>query len=234
MNTQCSSVISLPTLNPGHTTAEYQLSNSARLSLGQIDPDRCINTASFERFLYWLGSDRQTAGRKYETIRARLIMMFRARQCVFAEDLADATLDRVARKLTYITTEFAGDPARYFYGVAKKIYLEYQHEIMTQRSKAGCSLPRPEDEDFENKLKQLDEALNAIPKADRELILTYYADGGKNKINNRRILAEQLGIGPNALRLRVYRIRRTIKNYMFRSQANLKKRIVRAKRFDRL
>jgi DNA-directed RNA polymerase specialized sigma24 family protein len=179
--------------------------------------DGQVNVAEFERFLGWLGPDPESAGRKYELIRGRLIMMFRARRCPFAEDLADTTFERVARKLADLTAEFTGDPARYFYGVAKKVYLEYQRDIMNKRRRDRYSLPTTtEDQDLENLLKQLDDALSAIPKSDRELILTYYTDSGRNKINHRRALAEQFGIELNALRLRVFRIRREIKNYMLR------------------
>ena len=176
------------------------------------------NAAAFERFLCWLGPDPESAGRKYELIRGRLIMMFKARRCVFAEDLADTTFERVARKLTDLTTEFNGDPARYFYGVAKKVFLEYQRELMTKRKTAGYSSPASaEDEDLEDMLKRLDEALSTISKSDRELILTYYTDSGRNKISHRRDLARQLGLGPNALRLRVFRIRKEIRNYLTES-----------------
>jgi DNA-directed RNA polymerase specialized sigma24 family protein len=180
--------------------------------------DSRVNAAAFERFLRWLGPDPESAGKKYELIRGRLIMMFKARRCLFAEDLADTTFERVARKLADLTTEFTGDPARYFYGVAKKVYLEYQHEIMTNRRRSLRALPTgSEDQDLEEMLKQLEDALNAIPKSDRELILTYYTDSGHNKIIRRRALAEQFGVGLNALRLRVFRIRKEIKNYMLRS-----------------
>ena len=189
--------------------------SSAVSSTGSNVHDDGANAAAFEQFLFWLGPDPESAGRKYELIRGRLIMMFRARRCLFAEDLADTTFERVARKLTDLTTEFTGDPARYFYGVAKKVFLEYQHELMTKRKRAGClSPPSPVDADLENMLKQLDDALSAIPKSDRDLILTYYTDTGRNKINHRRALARQYGIGPNALRLRVFRIRKEIKSYM--------------------
>jgi DNA-directed RNA polymerase specialized sigma24 family protein len=189
--------------------------SSAVSSTGSNVHNGGANAAAFEQFLFWLGPDPESAGRKYELIRNRLIMMFRARRCVFAEDLADTTFERVARKLTDLTTEFTGDPARYFYGVAKKVYLEYQHEIITKRKRAGSIFAtRTENEDLEPMLDQLDEALSKIPKSDRELILTYYTGSGRNKINQRRALANQFGIGPNALRLRVFRIRREIKNYI--------------------
>ena len=117
-----------------------QYSNAVSLAGSNVH-DRSVNAAAFERFLCWLGPDPESAGRKYELIRGRLIMMFRARRCVFAEDLADTTFERVARKLTGLTIEFTGDPARYFYGVAKKVFLEYQHELMTKRKRAGCLPP---------------------------------------------------------------------------------------------
>ena len=177
--------------------------------------------AAFERFMSWLGPDEERAGLRYESIRGRLIMMFKARRCVFAEDLADATIERVTRKLTDLTFGFSGDPALYFYGVAKKIYLEHQRKLMADLKRSPASLPIPSaNPDLENKLKQLDEALSTIPKSDRELILRYYAGSGKNKVKDRRAMAEQLGLRPSALRLRVFRIRSAIKNYILRSSAD--------------
>ena len=191
-----------------------QYSSAVSLTGPKVHDGRA-NAAAFERFLCWLGPDPESAGRKYELIRGRLIMMFRARRCVFAEDLADTTFERVARKLADISNEFTGDPARYFYGVAKKVYLEYQKEIVARRRRVAFSLPSSdEDEELEIMLKQLDEALNAIPKSDRDLILTYYNGTGKSKIQQRQALARQSGLGPNALRLRVFRIRKEIKNQM--------------------
>lgn len=179
--------------------------------------------AAFERFMRWLGPDEELAGQKYESIRTRLIAMFKARRCVFAEDLADATIERVARKLSDLTFRFTGDPALYFYGVAKKIYLEYQRKIMVEHRGSASSPSRdPIDPDLENMLSQLDEALSTIPKSDRELILRYYSGSAKNKINHRRTLAQQLGISTNTLRLRVFRIRKEIKTYMLRSTTDIR------------
>lgn len=184
----------------------------------QISSDGSASVAAFERFMNWLGPNQDLAGEKYESIRGRLITMFKARQCLFAEDLADATIERVARKLSDLTFGFTGDPALYFYGVAKKIYLEYQRKLSIDRRTSRCLPLAVEDNpDLEELLSLLDEALNAIPKFDRELILRYYSGSAKNKINDRRALAAQLGIGANTLRLRVFRIRKEIKNYMLQS-----------------
>jgi DNA-directed RNA polymerase specialized sigma24 family protein len=202
MRTQYCTAISLTNANVSGSPAHDQLSSAAE---------------SFERFLCWLGPDPESAGRKYESIRSRLIKMFSAKGCVFPEDLADATFERVARKLADLTN-FTGDPTCYFYGVAKNIYLEYQREITTVRLRPHYSIPTDTDtQEWEQMLKQLDDALNTIPISDRELILKYYTGSGRNKIELRRTLAEQMGFPLNALRLRVFRIRKEIKNYILRS-----------------
>src|SRR5215510_991230 len=80
---------------------------------------------SQEAFDDWLDSDREQAGIKYEDIRRRLIKIFTGRACVEAEDLADETINRVSSRLSVIKEEFKGDRARYFFGVANKVYMEY-------------------------------------------------------------------------------------------------------------
>lgn len=221
MSTQYNAAISSTDQNIQSSLDRYRRSRAPQISSRQIGADPRLKAAAFDRFLCWLGPDAEIAGQKYESIRGRLIMMFRARRCVFAEDLADATFERVVRKLNDLTTEFTGDPAPYFYGVAKKIYLEYQHEILMERKRTAFALPmNGENSDLENRLQQLDEALSTLSNSDRELILKYYSGSGRTKINHRRALAEQFGLGANALRLRVFRIRRQIKNYMLRPSSD--------------
>ena len=57
----------------------------------------------------------------YEQIRRRLIRMFAWRGCGQAEDLADETFDRVARRLLEGATIDTPDPYRYFCGVAYRV-----------------------------------------------------------------------------------------------------------------
>jgi len=180
-----------------------------------------MSGGGFDQLLGCLGPDPEAAGRKYEAIRGRLIAMFRARRCVLAEDLTDATFERVAQKFAYVTNSFTGDPALYIYGVAKKIYLEYQRKNRTAPSDSDFfQQPRADNDDLENMLVRLDEALSAIPKSDRELILSYYSGSKRNKIIQRRALAQQFGVGANALRLRVFRIRRELKRHMLQANSN--------------
>jgi DNA-directed RNA polymerase specialized sigma24 family protein len=228
MSTNYNAAVSLTRSGVHLSPARYQppqLNVAQPAQPQEIASEGYLNISAFERFLFWLGPDPETAGRKYESIRGRLIAMFKARGCAFAEDLADATFERVVRKLPDLITEFTGDPAGYFYGVAKKIYLEYQREItIAHRRSRHWPAASTDNPDLENMLKQLDEALSTIPKSDCELILRYYTGSGKNKITHRRHLAEQFGLRPSSLRLRVFRIRREIKSYMSRSGAEFPSR----------
>ena len=55
--------------------------------------------------------------------------------------------------------------------------------------------------------KCLDDCMQKLPEENRQLVLRYYQDEKKVKIDNRQILAEELGIAINALRIRAHRIR---------------------------
>jgi RNA polymerase sigma factor (sigma-70 family) len=163
-----------------------------------------ISQEDFDRLLDWLDSDRDTAGRKYEAIRQRLIKIFTCRGCSEAEDLADETINRVTVKLQEISETYSGDPALYFYGVAQKIHLEYLRQM---RPRPTPPPPVVEPEVDEQEYECLDQCLNRLPGDNRRLVLEYYQDIKRAKIDHRRRLAEQLGIAVNALRIRAHRIR---------------------------
>ena len=84
-----------------------------------------LTQESFDALLAWLDPNRELAGRKYEDIRTRLIKIFSCRGCYEPEDLADETINRVTKKLKDIESSFVGERARYFYGVANKVHMEY-------------------------------------------------------------------------------------------------------------
>jgi len=169
-----------------------------------------LEQSAFHELLNWLAPDPETAGQQYELIRQKLIALFRFRSCVFPDELADETINRVVRKLPQIKSDYVGSPARYFYGVAKKVYLEYRHTAPVQKP-----LPAPfYEEDVERLFQRLDNALSLLEQSDRELVLSYYQGDGRSKIDHRKHLAEQLGISLNTLRLRIYRIRFQLRSYL--------------------
>lgn len=161
----------------------------------------------FEDLLAWLDPNRDVAGQKYENIRRGLIKIFISNGCHSVEDKADEAINRVANKLNQIRDDYEGDPALYFYGVAKKIV----HEDW-RRPQVAASTPAQAwtDDDVEPEYECLERCLEKLTNENRKLVLTYYQEEKRAKIDNRRILAESMGIALNALRIRAYRIRSSL------------------------
>lgn len=174
-------------------------------SLPTRKKDWALTQETFDNFLDWLSGDREQAGRKYEEIRRKLIKIFTCRGCTVSEDLADETINRVARKVQQIKDTYVGDPAHYFYGVAHNVHLEYlrkRAEVMP----APLPAPAPSDE-TEQEFDCLEQCMQALPSQHRELVLQYYQEEKRAKIDHRKQLARSLGIELNALRIRAHRIR---------------------------
>ncbi len=160
---------------------------------------------AFDSLLNWLDPDRELAGQKYETIRLRLIKIFACRGCHEAEELADESINRVTAKVEELAKSYEGDPSLYFYGVASRVYLE---KVRKDRLQAQLppppELPEATDGDA---YACFDECLDQLPKETSQLLLRYYQDDKHAKIENRKHLAQELGLGINALRIRAHRMR---------------------------
>jgi DNA-directed RNA polymerase specialized sigma24 family protein len=159
----------------------------------------------FDALLAWLDPDRDLAAQKYEEIRRRLIKIFVCRGCPVAEDLADETIDRVAGKVADVAPSYVGNPALYFYGVAKNIYHEWLRRPPPVPAPVPVVDPDPPVPDPEYDC--LMECMKLLASKDQELILDYYQEEKQAKIDHRKKLAEGLGIGLNTLRIKVYRLR---------------------------
>ena len=159
----------------------------------------------FDCLLKWLDSNRTKAGDKYELIRNGLIEVFNYKGCTGAEDLADETIDRVAKRVKDISESFVGDPARFFYGVAKKVHLEYLKR--KRPTELPLVLEAPQIEDVEQEYECLDQCMEKLTPSNRALILQYYSGQKRAKIDSRRAILGVLNLKPSALRVRVFRIR---------------------------
>ena len=169
----------------------------------------------FDQLLAWLDSDREKAAIRYETIRVSLIRILTWRGSNNAEDLADETINRVTEKVDLLKTTFVGDPAIYFYAVAKRLFKEEQrnaktHIALSERDKLIQPSPDPDEPTDECIYDCLGFCLRHAGKEIEKMILAYYSGEGQVKIANRKALAEQLGIPLNALRVRIYRIRTSL------------------------
>ena len=166
-----------------------------------------LSQEAFDALLAWLDSDREQAALKYEKIRRSLIKMFTDRGCLEPEDLADETINRVTHKLKGIEKYFTGDPALYFYGVANYVLMERLRKKLPQ----VVTTPPNDANRIELEYNCLERCIDRLTKNDRDSLLRYYGPEDRNETEHRRALAEELGIGPNALRIRVHRIRQTLK-----------------------
>jgi len=165
-----------------------------------------LSQESFDALLDWLAPEREQAGQKYEEIRTRLIKIFTCRGCYEPEDLTDETINRVTNRLTEIRGHFKGDQARYFYGVANKVHLEY----LRRRQLQHVDVPETDSSRIEAEFKCLELCLDRLSAENRHLVLQYYQLERKARIDQRKALAKEFGIKLNALRIRAHRIRATL------------------------
>jgi DNA-directed RNA polymerase specialized sigma24 family protein len=170
-----------------------------------------LDQETFQQLLGFLSSNPDEAGKRYEEIRLRLIKIFTCRGSKVPEELTDQTINRVARKVPEISKTYVGNPYLFFYGVARKIFLESVR-------KRPRPLPLPDQEpgeDKELKLDCLDQCMQKLTPRNRELILEYYQGEKGDKILRRRNLAGRLGVESNALRIRAHRIRNNLQKCVF-------------------
>jgi DNA-directed RNA polymerase specialized sigma24 family protein len=164
-----------------------------------------INEESFESLLAWLDPDRETAGQKYEVIRAGLIRIFVSKGLSDAEDLADETINRVMKRLAEIRDTYVGEPVRYFHGVARFIIREVgrRKEVAVDEVPGFSVAPDVHSNEYDCLLK----CLRFLAAEKRELILDYYIYDGRDKIVQHQRMASELGITDGALRGRAHHVR---------------------------
>src|SRR5687767_9506003 len=109
--------------------------DSRRTATDEAKPS--LRPDDFEFLLERLDADREAAGQKYEGLRRKLIKFFEWNRCGPVEDLADETLDRVARRLARDDVE---DVLRFAWGVAQ--YVRQESARRTRREVALPDLPR--------------------------------------------------------------------------------------------
>lgn len=164
--------------------------------------------------LSYLGDDQEEAGRHYELVRKRLIRIFAWRGWEQPEELADETFNRVAHKLAGGLEIEAEDPLRFFCGVAYRVAKEVQRGRQRERESLAevRHLPPPAaaDPESEERMTCLDDCLDQVGERQREMILRYHAGVGRERIDGRRALADELGVPLNALRIRAHRLRESL------------------------
>ena len=165
-----------------------------------------ITQEEFNLLLSWLDQNQDRAVEKYELIQLKLIKFFSYQCGPDAEELAVETIERVTRKVRKIAKTYFGKPDSCFYGFAKKVLKEH-----LKRPKPRPLPPTESSEHKERLHKCLNECLEKLTASDRNLIMQYYEEERKAKINLRKQLAEQYGLTLYTLRVRTHRIRLELK-----------------------
>jgi DNA-directed RNA polymerase specialized sigma24 family protein len=175
-------------VDPGSSTGSNTIERGLEILIAGFDPDIAV------------------ASKKYQQLRRKLVRLFEWRGAWTAEDLADETLTRVARKLGE-GARIDGDVEPFARGVARLVFLEFLREQERDNRLKSSSPPPSAPAVNEIDLDCLDRCLEKIAASDRETILGYYADDAAGRIEARRTLATRLGVSPTALRIRALRIR---------------------------
>lgn len=164
---------------------------------------------AFDRLLAALSVNRDEAGEKYILLRNNLVNFFEIRGIARAEDSADEVLNRLARKLE--SGEALENPKTYALGIARMVALEARRipEQTADEELPEVAAAPFEDEtnEREAKLMCLEKCLGELSDENRGIIVSYYQGEKSGKIENRRKLADDLGIPQTALRNRAVRLR---------------------------
>lgn len=181
-------------------------------------PEWVLSPAAFDSLLNWLDAGTNSSGEAYLEMRRRLVAYFDRKNCLLTEELADETLNRVSRRLEEEGSITSDSPAHYCYIVARFVFLEHlrarKHEVPLNElvheptaDEVALTVNRDEQEDREKLLNCLDHCTGGLQPKHRDLIIHYYYGEQRVKIENRRDLAQKLGISINALSIRACRIR---------------------------
>ncbi|MBV9211644.1 MAG: sigma-70 family RNA polymerase sigma factor [Acidobacteria bacterium] len=171
-----------------------------------------LTRESFDGLLAWLDPNREEAGKKYEEIRSKLVRGFASHGCADSEELADETINRVARRLPEIGETYVGDRMRYFYRVAHYVHLEYlKRPSSVTMLETEQLAAHDKTEDVESEYECLEQCLKRLTARSRELVLQYYQGERSVKIKIRKALAERFNTTTSNLRLQAHRIRATMK-----------------------
>ena len=176
--------------------------------------DSAIPTESLDEILTWLNPDREVAATMYVQLRHDLAKLFSYRGCTDPEGLTDEVFDRVSKKLKDVRPTYEGDPRHYFRAVANNVVKETLKKATTHVPLEGIDPPERKSTETEETTIEREECLHSclqkLTPENRELIVAYYAKVKQAKIDYRNELAQQLGMSVETLRVKVYRIRRSL------------------------
>jgi len=180
------------------------------------EPDRkskwVLSQNAFQRLLDWLDENSESRGQRYVVIRRRLVQYFDRKNCSSPHELADETLNRVARRLEEEEGEITDStPSQFCFNTARYIFLESlrrkEHHEPLPDDLANSPQFLEEGEWEQLRSNCLEKCLQTLDPEDRIVILGYYQGERRMRIETRKLIAAKLGVSMNAITIRACRIR---------------------------
>jgi DNA-directed RNA polymerase specialized sigma24 family protein len=168
-----------------------------------------LTASALQQLLARLDADPTRAAEAYETLRLGLTRFFDWRGAHFPDECADETLNRLARRLD--DGADVADLRGFALGIARLVLLERarsplaRQDALDEQRIGPAPAPAPGPSPALHHC--LDTCLNDLEPESRQLILEYYRDERRDKIDRRSRLAGELGLSANALRSRAQRVR---------------------------
>lgn len=179
--------------------------------------DWVLTQSAFRQLLDWLDEGVNSDGSRYLEIRRRLVLYFDRKNCLSPDELADETLNRVARRLEEEGAISTDAPAHYCYIVARFVLLEDLRRLPQKQFDEqipAIAKSTEAEKEVERRLECLERCMQNLDSDERSLIVNYYQGEQRTKIENRKVIAQKLGVTINALSIRACRIRTKLENCM--------------------
>ena len=175
-----------------------------------------LESVAQHRFMELLDADPARAEEKYRALRMRLAMFFQQNGAWDAWGAADESIGRSVKRIGEGAEVRSGVPA-YCTGVAKNVFKEGWRKRPAEELNEAVMVPNGHSETGLLPAEQivlLHQMMAEVPEADRLIFFRYHTE-------DREQLARELGVTPNALRIRVCRSRESIESRLT-SKANRK------------
>ena len=167
-----------------------------------------LTKESFDNLLLHLDSERDKAGEKYKVLWGKLLNYFEWQNNDDPQALADETINRVARRL--MEGEEIIDINSYCRGVARRVASENRKAREREHSAVAeyALLARPQEDAGISSLSECyEKCLRKLTVKEHDLIVKYYTVDEHSMVGARKLLAVEMSVPLNALRIRVFRIR---------------------------
>ncbi len=178
-----------------------------------INEARLWSSEEFRAFLKWLDSDPERAAESYALLLKRLRYFFEGWRdaAPHAEELADKSIDRAMKRFVEDPEIGSRDPAKYVLAVARYILKEFRkipHTVELAEDPPDSRIGP--DLETEHRLECLNKCLSKLPPEEYDLLKRYYLYDQQDRIHARREAAMAAGKSSGAIRVRVFRLCRSL------------------------